>query len=67
MDMYFVLIFLISTHTHTHTGIGRICCEAPEGRINKASVLLEGSRRDSGGFRVKLELGEVWMCVCVCV
>ncbi|EWM28950.1 hypothetical protein Naga_100389g2 [Nannochloropsis gaditana] len=43
----------------TVTVIGRVCCEAPEGRINKASVLLEGSRRDSGGFRVKLELGQL--------
>ncbi len=92
--------------------VGRVCCEAAEGRINKASVVLEGrngmrgipiqcslsssssalsepqgtqhtnssihprtsppsppsflpspptqgSRRDSGGFRVKLELGEL--------
>jgi hypothetical protein len=30
---------------------GRVCNEASEGRINKASVLLEGSRRDSGGRR----------------
>lgn len=34
----------------------QVCCEAAEGRLNKSSVLLEGSRRDSGGFRVKLEL-----------
>lgn len=27
----------------TVTVIGRVCCEAPEGRINKASVLLEGT------------------------
>jgi DNA polymerase alpha subunit B len=39
--------------------VGRVACEAAEGRINKASVLLEGSRRDSGGFRVKLDLGEL--------
>lgn len=39
--------------------VGRVCCEAAEGRINKASVVLEGSRRDSGGFRVKLDLGEL--------
>ncbi|KAJ1436126.1 DNA polymerase alpha/epsilon subunit B-domain-containing protein [Ochromonadaceae sp. CCMP2298] len=38
---------------------GRICCEAAVGRINKTSVLLEGSRRDSGGRRVHLDLQEV--------
>lgn len=38
---------------------GRICCEAAEGRINKASVVLEGSRRDSGGRRVHLDLQEL--------
>jgi DNA polymerase alpha subunit B len=35
---------------------GRVCCDAAEGRINKSSVLLEGTRRDSGGRRVKLDL-----------
>lgn len=35
---------------------GRVCCDAAEGRINKLSVLLEGTRRDSGGRRVKLDL-----------
>lgn len=38
---------------------GRIFCESAEGRINKQSVLLEGSRRDSGGRRVKLNLSEI--------
>jgi len=38
---------------------GRICCEAAQGRINKSSVVLEGSRRDSGGRRVKLELQDL--------
>jgi DNA polymerase alpha subunit B len=38
---------------------GRICCEAAEGRINKSSVVLEGSRRDSAGRRVHLDLQEV--------
>ena len=38
---------------------GRICCEAAEGRINKSSVLLEGSRRLSQGRRVQLDLQEV--------
>jgi DNA polymerase alpha subunit B len=35
---------------------GRICCETSEGRLNKASVVLEGSRRDSSGRRVHLDL-----------
>ena len=38
---------------------GRICCESETGRINNQAVLLEGSRRDSGGRRVKLELQEL--------
>lgn len=37
---------------------GRIVCEASEGKINKESVMLEGSRRDSR-FLVKLDLSEV--------
>jgi DNA polymerase alpha subunit B len=38
---------------------GRICCSAAIGKLNKASVVLEGSRRDSGGRRVLLDLTEV--------
>ena len=38
---------------------GRICCEAPDGRINKASIVLEGSRRDSAGRRVHLDVEQV--------
>jgi DNA polymerase alpha subunit B len=38
---------------------GRICVSAPTGRLNKASVVLEGSRRDSGGRRIMLDLSEV--------
>lgn len=38
---------------------GRICSENPEGRINLESVLLEGSRKESGGRRVSLDLKEV--------
>eukprot|EP01038_Epipyxis_sp_PR26KG_P005777 gene5777-7975_t len=37
---------------------GRICCDG-EGKINKSSVLLEGSRRDSGGRRSHLDLSEI--------
>lgn len=36
--------------------IGRICNAAHEGRINATSVLLEGSRHQSGGARVELDL-----------
>ena len=38
---------------------GRICCEAETGKINSQAVMLEGSRRESGGRRVKLDLVEV--------
>ena len=38
---------------------GRVCCESAEGSINKHSVLLEGSGRDSGGRRIKLELQDI--------
>ena len=38
---------------------GKICCESAEGRINKTSVLLEGSRRDSGGRKVQLDLQQI--------
>lgn len=38
---------------------GRVCCESAEGKINKTSVVLEGSRRDSGGRRVHLDLTEI--------
>mmetsp|Transcript_9829 Transcript_9829/g.10590 ORF Transcript_9829/g.10590 Transcript_9829/m.10590 type:complete len:397 (-) Transcript_9829:3272-4462(-) len=37
---------------------GRICCETSEGRINKTSLVLEGSRRESGGRRVLLDLSD---------
>lgn len=36
-----------------------MCCEAAEGRLNKTSVVLEGSRRDSGGCRIKLDLSDM--------
>lgn len=46
----------------SHTGqdevlvVGRICCEAPNGKLNANSLLLEGSRTEANGVRVKLEL-----------
>eukprot|EP00904_Undaria_pinnatifida_P004135 jgi/Undpi1/13722/HiC_scaffold_9.g03375.m1 len=39
--------------------VGRVCCESAEGKINRASILLEGSRRDSSGQRVHLDLREL--------
>ena len=38
---------------------GRICNEASEGKINKTSVVLEGSRSGSSGRRTHLELQEL--------
>ena len=37
--------------------VGRVCNEAHEGRLNRASILLEGSRKHSLGSRIKLDLG----------
>jgi DNA polymerase alpha subunit B len=39
--------------------VGRICCEAASGKLNKTAVMLEGSLKDSGGMRIKLDLQEV--------
>ncbi len=41
------------------TVFGRICCEASDGRINKMSIMLEGSRKDSGWHRVHLDLRDM--------
>ena len=38
---------------------GRICCEAPEGKLNSSSVVLEGCLDDSNGVRVSLDVHEV--------
>lgn len=38
---------------------GRIFCEAAEGKLNKSSIVLEGSRKDSGGRRVQLDVSEL--------
>ena len=38
---------------------GRIFCEAAEGKLNKTSLILEGSRKDSGGRRVHLDVSEL--------
>ncbi len=41
------------------TVVGRICCEASDGRMNKMSIMLEGSRKDSGGHRIHLDLRDM--------
>ena len=41
------------------TIIGRVVCEAAEGRLNRTSVVIEGSRRDSGGRRVLLSMAQL--------
>ncbi|KAG5177638.1 DNA polymerase alpha/epsilon subunit B-domain-containing protein [Tribonema minus] len=38
------------------TVVGRVVCESGEGRMGRASALLEGSWRDSGGARAALAL-----------
>ena len=40
------------------TVVGRVVCDS-EGRLNEASVQLEGSMADSAGMRVRLELRDV--------
>jgi hypothetical protein len=35
---------------------GRLWCEAPVGKLNSKSLLLEGGRSDSGGARVRLDV-----------
>jgi DNA polymerase alpha subunit B len=39
--------------------VGRICCAAPSGKMNKTAVQLEGTRGLSGGHRVDLDLSDV--------
>jgi DNA polymerase alpha subunit B len=38
---------------------GRVCCDAAEGKINKSSVMIEGSRVDSSGRTALLDLREL--------
>ncbi len=38
---------------------GRICTDVPDGRISKDNVILEGSRKHSGGRRVSLDLQSI--------
>jgi DNA polymerase alpha subunit B len=37
---------------------GRICCETSEGKINKSSIMLEGSKKESSGRRVLLDFND---------
>lgn len=39
--------------------MGRVCCDAGEGRLNEASVQLEGDVATSKGARVRLDLSRV--------
>jgi len=41
------------------TVCGMICCDAPEGKLNAQSILLEGSRSDSNGQRIKLDVSHL--------
>jgi hypothetical protein len=43
---------------NTSIFIGRICCDAEEGRLNAQSLLLEGSMRTSRGERVRLDVNK---------
>ena len=38
---------------------GRICCDSAEGRLNEASILIEGSHADSQGMRVRLDTSKL--------
>jgi DNA polymerase alpha subunit B len=38
---------------------GRVCCEEALGKINKATIVLEGSRVFSGGRRVQLDVSKM--------
>ena len=39
--------------------VGRICCDAPTGKLNAKSVMLEGSMKFSGGRRLQLDLSKL--------
>lgn len=49
---------LRSASNETITAVGRICCDSV-GRLNAASVLLEGSREISGAAAVPLDLSQL--------
>ncbi|CAO3591206.1 unnamed protein product [Absidia cylindrospora] len=44
---------------NTITAVGRICCDASEGKLNDKSILLETSRTLGMGKRVKLDISQV--------
>lgn len=39
--------------------VGRVCCDAGEGRLNEASAQLEGDIGTSKGARVRLDVSRV--------
>ena len=46
---------------HSSTCIGRICNEAHNGKMNKTSVVLEGSSASCGGARINVDLSRMQM------
>jgi DNA polymerase alpha subunit B len=46
-------------HPTTQINIGRICNEAHEGKMNKTSILLEGSKNGSNGARISLDVSRM--------
>eukprot|EP00592_Proboscia_alata_P010678 CAMPEP_0194358852 /NCGR_PEP_ID=MMETSP0174-20130528/6066_1 /TAXON_ID=216777 /ORGANISM="Proboscia alata, Strain PI-D3" /LENGTH=649 /DNA_ID=CAMNT_0039129409 /DNA_START=244 /DNA_END=2190 /DNA_ORIENTATION=+ len=53
-DCYFEQVSL--PHQETFRCIGRICNESHTGKLNRTSVLLEGTHHHAGGSRLKLNL-----------
>lgn len=50
----------ISYYTHSHVPCTKILFkQAHEGRLNRASIRLEGSRKDSAGSRISVDLQEL--------
>jgi len=43
----------------TQFNVGRICNEAHEGRMNKTTILLEGSKSGSNGTRIELDVSKM--------
>ena len=47
------------TSQDTQIHVGRICCEAAEGKLNAKSVMLEGSLQFSNARRIRLDLSRI--------
>ena len=43
----------------TQINFGRICNEAQEGKMNKTTILLEGSKQGSNGARISLDVSKI--------